>query len=149
MPASRLVKAVTTRQSIGALWAAAEATGEVTIHTATEHACKLIRNKLYAHRARDRKANARGTGLEISPLDKFSISYGHDPERDTDPWRLTITDTDMVEFTIEVDVEATPDLHFDVMDTDVPQAPVGEGRPDFDVEHDDTLLEIARNGGGG
>lgn len=147
MPKTRLVKAITTKASIESLWAVAEANGEATIYTATEHACVLIRNKLYNHRSKARKSNARHMGVEASSLDRFTITYSHDPDRVKDPWRLTITDQDIVEFTIEIDDDETPSIHFDTLDpdTDVPQAPPGTITPDpqadFDLELGDSAYE--------
>lgn len=114
MPSVPNIRAIATKESIATLWAMAEQQGEVTIRVASRHACYLIRNKLYKHRAYLRKQAQAHVGVEASHLDGFKITYREEDEA-TGKWFLTISYDDVVEFELilpdDFDLSTLP--HFD------------------------------------
>ena len=110
MPRRPNVLAITTRDSIANLWLMAEKAEEVSILVPSREACHAIRNKLYAHRTRLRKAALSHTGVEASHLDHFTFTFH--PEPGTTKWRFTITTQDLIEFELIIPDDWEGDLPF-------------------------------------
>lgn len=124
MPAVPLHRAIATKSSIGALFAMAEAEGFVEIWLPTEHACKNVRNKCYAHRAKIRKQGLALTSVESSPYDGYSFTWVYDDP--TGRYKFRIDSDEQIEFELIIpDGCIEEDLHkfgFDwATESDVPQ----------------------------
>lgn len=121
MPRVPRSKALTTRDTIAALWAQAEAEGSLLIYPKSQKEAYLIRNKLYAHLSRERKAAYAHTGINACHLDSFRITFGPlarapEPslsELHPDSWFLSISRCDPVEFQISTPLEPEPHSPFD------------------------------------
>lgn len=121
MPRIPQVHAVASKASITSLWTMAEAEGEVIIRVASRHHAYLIRNKLYAHRAQLRKAAGAVTGIEVSHLDGYKISYWEEElfgeggnSEPSGKWILRIALDEQVEFELLLADDFAGEIpHFD------------------------------------
>lgn len=130
MPAVPNHRAIATKSSIGALFAMAEAEGFVEIWLATEHQCKLIRNKCYAWRSRIRKQGLALTSVETSPYDSYTFTWVWD--QTANKYRFRIDSDEQVEFELIVADDQTIPPGFDwCSDSDLPQVSLDKAEENF------------------
>lgn len=136
MPAVPNHRAIATKSSIGALFAMAEAEGFVEIWLASEHQCKLIRNKCYAWRSRIRKQGLALTSVETSPYDAYTFTWVFDPI--AEKYKFRIDSDEQVEFELIVPDEATIPPGFDwAVESDLPQISLDRAEAEFNQAADD------------
>lgn len=108
--------AIATEATCSSLFALAEELGEAVCWLDSEHACTVLRNRLYKYRAKLRKNAAAVTGVASTPYDGFTFGYAEVDSR----WRFVITyDLPMlieIEIPDWVEPESLP--HFDVPEAD-------------------------------
>ncbi len=124
MPAVPLYRAIATKSSIGALFAMAEAEGFAEIWLASDHACRLVRNKCYAWRSRIRKQGMALTSIETSPYDGYTFTWKFDDT--VNKYRFRIDSNEQVEFELIVPEDCSEEtlssLGFNwITDSDMPQ----------------------------
>lgn len=114
--------AIATEATCSSLFALAEELGEAVCWLDSEHACTVLRNRLYKYRAKLRKNAAAVTGIAATPYDGFTFGYSEGPDS---RWRFVITyDLPMlIEIEIPDWVEPSSLPHFDVPEADFEATP--------------------------